>query len=52
VPGHTAVQGAGVGLYLCRRIVAAHGGAIWCEAGDRGRGTHLVVALSVAPPVC
>jgi signal transduction histidine kinase len=52
VPGHTALQGAGVGLYRCRQMVEAHGGAIWCETGDRGRDTRLVVGLSVAPPVC
>jgi len=51
VPGHTAIQDAGFGLYRCRQIVAAHGDALWCEAGDRGRGTRLVVELNVAPPV-
>jgi NtrC-family two-component system sensor histidine kinase KinB len=50
VPGRTAIQGAGFGLYLCRQIVEAHGGAIWCEAGDRGRGTRLVVELNAVPP--
>jgi signal transduction histidine kinase len=52
VPGHTAIQGAGFGLYRCRQIVEAHGDAIWCEAGDHGRGTRMVVELNVAPPVC
>jgi len=50
VPGHTAIQGAGFGLYLCRQIVEAHGDTIWCEAGDHGRGTRMVVELNVAPP--
>ena len=50
VPGHTAIQGAGLGLSRCRQIVEAHGGAIWCEAGDRGRGTRLLIELRVAPP--
>jgi two-component system, NtrC family, sensor histidine kinase KinB len=50
VPGHTAIQGAGFGLYLCRQIVEAHGDTIWCEAGDHGRGTRIVVELNVAPP--
>ena len=43
--GRIAVQGAGFGLYLCRQIVEAHGGAIRCEPGNGGRGTRIALRL-------
>jgi NtrC-family two-component system sensor histidine kinase KinB len=42
---HGGVRGTGIGLYLCREIIKAHGGSIRCEAGEGGRGTRLVVTL-------
>jgi NtrC-family two-component system sensor histidine kinase KinB len=38
-------KGAGVGLYLCRQIVEAHGGTIRCESGDDGYGTRIAIHL-------
>ena len=32
------VRGTGIGLYLCREIIKAHGGSIRCEAGETGSG--------------
>jgi signal transduction histidine kinase len=41
----TQAAGAGVGLPMCRTIVAAHGGLIWAESDGRGRGATLRFTL-------
>jgi NtrC-family two-component system sensor histidine kinase KinB len=45
------VRGTGIGLYLCREIVKAHGGAIRCEAGEGGAGTRIAFEIPAGPPV-
>ncbi len=44
------VKGVGIGLYLAREIVQAHGGSIRCEAGDGDQGARIVFELPVAGP--
>jgi NtrC-family two-component system sensor histidine kinase KinB len=43
--GHNGVPGTGIGLYLCREIVKAHGGSVRCQEGDQGAGACFVLLL-------
>ena len=45
----SGTRGAGIGLYLCRQIIEAHGGEIWCEPSDGGLGTRIAVLLKSEP---
>jgi signal transduction histidine kinase len=45
VPGKDAnVRGTGLGLFICRQIVRAHGGNIWVES-EVGKGTTFHITL-------
>lgn len=44
------IAGLGLGLYLCRAIVEAHGGRVWAESTGTGQGTTLHVLLPRKEP--
>jgi signal transduction histidine kinase len=46
--GKTNTGGTGLGLYIARQIVEAHGGRVWVESKGRGRGSAFFVELPQA----
>ena len=36
---HSTIQGTGLGLYICKKIIDTHGGTIWAERRDGGGAT-------------
>ncbi len=41
------IQGTGLGLYVAREIVKAHGGEIWAESEGENKGSIFYVKLSI-----
>jgi PAS domain S-box-containing protein len=43
--GMRALEGAGLGLYICQAIIAAHGGRMWAVSAGAGRGSSFSFTL-------
>jgi signal transduction histidine kinase len=43
--GGRTIAGTGLGLYIVRGIVEAHGGEVWAESPGPGQGSTLTVSL-------
>jgi two-component system phosphate regulon sensor histidine kinase PhoR len=46
----TIIGGTGIGLYLVRHLAQAHGGSVWVEWSEVGKGSTFSVRLPIAPP--
>jgi signal transduction histidine kinase len=46
----TSRKGTGLGLYICKNIVEAHGGRIWGENNPDGKGAAFTITLPTPVP--
>lgn len=43
------IRGTGLGLFIAKKIIEAHGGQIWAESGGDGKGSKFIVKLPRLP---
>ncbi len=43
-------SGTGLGLYICKNIVEAHGGNIWAKNNDENKGATFAFTLPIVAP--
>jgi len=46
----TKVEGVGIGLTICRSIIEAHQGRIWCDGSDALGGARFTISLPSGDP--
>jgi signal transduction histidine kinase len=46
----SGLPGTGPGPYICRGIIAAHGGRLWAESAGEGQGATFRFTVPDAPP--
>jgi len=44
-------KGTGLGLFICKNIVEAHGGGMWAQNNANGKGATFTFSLPIAEQI-
>ena len=47
---HQTLEGIGLGLFICKSVIEAHGGRIWADNNKDGKGDTFTFSLPVRLP--